>query len=87
MQFSEVCSIQLVVKKIIFILWFFLLVVVVDVEFLVQVLGNVLDNVIDFMFENGVIILSVQLMGEKVILQVMDFGCGIFDFVLLCIFD
>lgn len=61
--------------------------VVVELVLLEQVLGNLLDNVIDFIFESGCIMLSVEVDQEYVMFKVLDIGSGIFDYVFLCIFE
>lgn len=84
---SEVCIVQLVEKKIILYVMFIEVNVVVELVLLEQVLGNLLDNVIDFIFESGCIMLSVEVDQEYVMFKVLDIGSGIFDYVFLCIFE
>lgn len=84
---SEVCIVQLVEKKIILYVTFIEVNVVVELVLLEQVLGNLLDNVIDFIFESGCIMLSVEVDQEYVMFKVLDIGSGIFDYVFLCIFE
>lgn len=84
---SEVCIVQLVEKKIILYVMFIEVNVVVESVLLEQVLGNLLDNVIDFIFESGCIMLSVEVDQEYVMFKVLDIGSGIFDYVFLCIFE
>lgn len=84
---SEVCIVQLVEKNIILYVMFIEVNVVVELVLLEQVLGNLLDNVIDFIFESGCIMLSVEVDQEYVVFKVLDIGSGIFDYVLLCIFE
>lgn len=84
---SEVCIVQLVEKKIILYVMLIEVNVVVELVLLEQVLGNLLDNVIDFIFESGCIMLSVEVDQEYVMFKVLDIGSGIFDYVFLCIFE
>lgn len=84
---SEVCIVQLVEKKIILYVMFIEVNVAVELVLLEQVLGNLLDNVIDFIFESGCIMLSVEVDQEYVMFKVLDIGSGIFDYVFLCIFE
>lgn len=84
---GEVCIVQLVEKKIILYVMFIEVNVVVELVLLEQVLGNLLDNVIDFIFESGCIMLSVEVDQEYVMFKVLDIGSGIFDCVFLCIFE
>lgn len=84
---SEACIVQLVEKKIILYVMFIEVNVVVELVLLEQVLGNLLDNVIDFIFESGCIMLSVEVDQEYVMFKVLDIGSGIFDYVFLCIFE
>ena len=42
-----------------------------------QALHNLIDNAIKFSYENGVIRIRLQEMGDKVSVSVKDFGCGI----------
>lgn len=84
---SEARIVQLVEKKIILYVTFIEVNVVVESALLEQALGNLLDNVIDFIFESGCITLSVEVDQEYVTFKVLDIGSGIFDYAFLRIFE
>ncbi|RAU50463.1 two-component system sensor histidine kinase CreC [Pseudocitrobacter sp. RIT415] len=61
--------------------------VAADEALLMQAMGNLLDNAIDFTPEQGSITLSVDAQGDSVVLSVIDSGSGIPDFALSRIFE
>lgn len=58
-----------------------------DVDWVEQIVWNLLINVIKFMQEGGEVWLLVDLLGEVVCIVVCDNGCGIVLVFLLYLFD
>ncbi|WP_312687133.1 two-component system sensor histidine kinase CreC [Kosakonia sp.] len=58
-----------------------------DHELLIQALGNLLDNAIDFTPAGGTVDLCASREGEMWVLSVSDSGCGIPDYALERVFE
>lgn len=57
-------------------------------EFLLGLLVcNFVENVICYIFEYGVVVVFIEQMGEYCVFMVEDFGFGIFNDLLDCVFD
>lgn len=86
-QLQESRSVTLAAKQIVLHVVPTTLSVEADEALLMQAMGNLLDNAIDFTPEQGSITLSADAQGDAVLLNVIDTGSGIPDFALPRIFE